>query len=386
MERGPSCRGRHSARRVDVAGIGAINLDYVGRAPELKLFLRRKIEEDPDRLTWGGQTRASRAEIDDALACFERPPTPTLGGSALNALRVLARLGLDLRTGFVGVAGVPRDGVDPLAELNGLEMELCLARSSEACGVSVSLVGSEQGRTMLTWHGANEQLVPLLSGDARFRETAVSLLAGARVVHVTAILHEEGLAIIGSVLADVLEENPTACVCVDPGLNWARETPKRLSVVLRHAHLVFVNRFELAALAGTHLTGTSAEQLAREALERQELDGALMVKGDGGATTVYRRSRAGLQISSVAPGSRPSPGAIRDDTGAGDVFAAGVLAALASPRMRLADGIRLGAALAQVRLRSDAAAAEAEYAATALSYTAAHQESPDQDSKTQCTH
>ncbi len=377
MKREQARRRRRSARPVDVAGIGAINLDYVGQTPELELFFRQKIEEDRERLTWGGQTTASRDEINEALALFQRRPTPTVGGSALNALRVVARLGLDLRTGFVGVLGAARDGVDPFEELNDLEMELCLARSSEPCGVCVSFVGSEHGRTMLTWHGANEQLMPLLSADARWRERAVSLLARAPIVHVTAILHEEGLAIIGSVLADVLEKNPSACVCVDPGLNWARETPERLSAVLRHAHLVFVNRFELASLAGMRVADASAEQLACEALERQQLDGSLLVKGDGGETTIYRRSRVGLEIASVAPRMRrPTSVASRDDTGAGDVFAAGVLAALASPRIRLDDGLRLGAALAQIRLRSSPTAAEAEYAATTLRYAGAPQESP----------
>jgi sugar/nucleoside kinase (ribokinase family) len=51
-------------------------------------------------------------------------------------------------------------------------------------------------------------------------------------------------------------------------------------------------------------------------------------------------------------GHRPLPdGEVEDATGAGDVFAAGLLAALVADRSLLGAGVRLGAALAAHKLR-----------------------------------
>jgi ribokinase len=102
---------------------------------------------------------------------------------------------------------------------------------------------------------------------------------------------------------------------------------------VREADLLLCNADEADVLAGP---GTAAEQAVRLT---EHVRNVVVKRGPDGATWAAR----GATVRSVTPGRVPA----KDPTGAGDAFAAGLLAAWcagAGPEEALAAGARLGTA------------------------------------------
>ncbi|MFF3560639.1 carbohydrate kinase family protein [Streptomyces sp. NPDC002574] len=320
---------------MDVVGVGALNLDLitgasaVGGSPVLArldahMGLRPPLESGSERLVEEPAVRA-------ALECLRTegvPLTPELGGSAFNALHALARLGRGLRLGYVSVAGrSPLDAVDPLALLDGLGIDrsLVLPDPERLCGICLS-VYDEGERTLLTHTGANTGI----AGHVRrhFDEIA-GTLARARVVHVTSFLDPDGGAALRGLLTAVRERSPRTIVTFDPGHAWSTAPSDDVLAMAAASDYLLLNGREFTDLVP-------------------------LLPGLRGTAVVKYPDRVEVR----RPGSveryahRPLPdGEIEDATGAGDVFAAGVLAALAADRALLGAGVRLGTALAAHKLR-----------------------------------
>src|SRR6266545_8352619 len=77
----------------DVVGLGALNVDLIAAGPDPG--------EGPDD---DNETVATRAEIRGRIATEQLAPCAFLGGSAFNAMEMLAQLDTGLRLGMVGIA------------------------------------------------------------------------------------------------------------------------------------------------------------------------------------------------------------------------------------------------------------------------------------------
>ncbi|MDX3355984.1 PfkB family carbohydrate kinase [Streptomyces sp. ME01-24h] len=319
---------------MDVVGVGALNLDLITGASALngspvlaRLGAHMRLRPPES----GGERMVDEPAVRAGLEWLREqgvPLTPEPGGSAFNTLHALARLGRGLRLGYVGVAGRAPLGVPgPLAVLDGLGVDRRLVARDEdrLCGVCLSVHDGGE-RTLLTHTGANTRIAAHVR--ERFEEIA-GYLAAARAVHVTSFLDPDGGAALHRLLAEVRRRSPGTLVSFDPGHAWSAEPTADVLAMAAMSDYLLVNGREFERLGRT---GTGWE-------------GAAVVKYPD-RVEVHRPGTVERYAH------RPLPdGEVEDATGAGDVFAAGLLAAVVADRALLGAGVRLGAALAGHKLR-----------------------------------
>ncbi|MEU4093417.1 PfkB family carbohydrate kinase [Streptomyces sp. NPDC026673] len=320
---------------MDVVGVGALNLDLITGASALngtpvlaRLAGHMRLRPPP---VSGGERMVDEAAVRAGLEWLRTegvPLTPEPGGSAFNTLHALARLGRGLRLGYVSVAGrSPLGTDDPFSVLDGLGIDRRLVAPDPArlCGICLSVYDDGE-RTLLTHTGANTGI----AGHVRERfDEIAGYLAAARVVHVTSFLDPDGGAALHRLLAEVRRRSARTLISFDPGHAWSAEpTPDVLAMAALSDYLL-VNGREFA-------------QLGRSRTRR---DGAAVVKYPD-RVEVHRPGTVERYAHRPLPDSQ-----VEDATGAGDVFAAGLLAALVADRAQLGAGVRLGSALAGHKLR-----------------------------------
>ncbi len=242
------------------------------------------------------------------------------GGAAANvavwlaragaAVTLIARVGDDL-AGRMAAETLHAEGVDARLTTDPVL----------STGTCVVLVEPGGERTMLPDVGANAAL------------EAVPLPAGARHLHVSgyAVLHLGSRPAALALLAAARAAGLTVSVDPSSAAPLARTGPAAFLQWIAGADLLIPNRDEAAVLTGAADPEVAARSLtahAREVVVKLGADGALWTDG----TRVERAA------------AFPVPEA--DTTGAGDAFAAGLLAARAAgadPRAQLRSGCALAA-------------------------------------------
>ncbi|MBQ1221723.1 MAG: adenosine kinase [Alistipes sp.] len=95
-----------------------------------------------------------QTEISKSVAGL--PYSLSLGGSAGNTIRAMARLGCEV--GFIGKVGEDKTGDFYIQALTNLSIEPCIFRGQEKSGKCVSLVSADGERTLVTHLGAALEL------------------------------------------------------------------------------------------------------------------------------------------------------------------------------------------------------------------------------------
>jgi sugar/nucleoside kinase (ribokinase family) len=290
----------------DIVGVGAINVDYLVRGPA------------PGG-EWGTEHRVDAATVE---ALVPRAHAAALGGSAFNTLYAIANARTGLRLGFVGVAGrVPVCGPSALDAFDrfGIDRRFVFPERERLCGVCVSFL-SEGERTLLTHAGANDAFADHL---VREGERVVEYLAGARLVHVTSFLDDRSAGILRRVLEAVKAISPGSLISFDPGHVWSTERTPDVDGIVRLCDFLLVNRIEYREAPG--------------AVVVEKRPAEIRWTGPGGSGS---RAQTPLSTNEIV-----------DATGAGDVFAAGLLIELAKDPGRIEAGCELGMRLARHKLR-----------------------------------
>ncbi|MEU0562869.1 carbohydrate kinase family protein [Dactylosporangium sp. NPDC006015] len=323
--------------RFDVVGVGALNLDSIAPvSPAAKALLRGSV-------AWGAEGRVGAATVDAAMRTVQGAAVRVaVGGSAYNTINALAHIDAGLRLGYVGVAGrLPVPGTPLTGRLRALGVDTGMLRDEprELSGVCLSLVEDGE-RTLLVHPGANDRMAAHL--EVEF-EAVVEYLSAARIVHVTSFLDQLTPVVLADVLAAVRERSPETVLSFDPGHVWAASGSAPVTALATLADHVLLNERELQAL-GT----TGDETWAADRILRVGRPGRFVhVKRPAGVTTFTRSGpllRARFHPQHPVPVER-----VVDATGAGDVYAAGLVAALAGGA-GLHDGVRLGMAMTRHKL------------------------------------
>jgi sugar/nucleoside kinase (ribokinase family) len=326
----------------DVIGFGAINIDYIAGATE-------EVKEWADRFDRNVETRVDKTTIDevvDLLGASALDISP--GGSAFNATFALARLDLDLRLGYVGVAGreeTPGLSFVRLMDAHAVDRRFVREDRRAPCGMCLSYIDDDGGRVMLTCPGANLGMARFI--QERFDDLA-AYLASARYVHVTSFLDPETPVEMVRVLQAARQANPYLRVSLDPGYDWAVHPSRAVRDLLGLADYLFLTRREFKEL-GRYTHGEPDTTLAARVLSGAR-PGAVLLLPHRYDTVDAFQSRAGVVTQRrFAATAFVSDEDIEDTTGTGDVFAAGLLAALASRRLKVEQGAYLGLGLARQR-------------------------------------
>ena len=272
--------------------------------------------------------------ITDVLAALLAPLAPDSdtpariqvagGGQAANTAAWLAASGAEVT--LVGAVGDDQAGRDRIAELTAAGVHVAAQVCPGVATGAIVVLSTEAGRTMITDRGANLLLSPQavqdgLDGAGRLHLSAYTLLdPGSRDAGLHALAQAQAHGIKVSV--DAASAQPLRQVGPQVFLSW-----------VRGAHVLLTNSDEAQVLAGD---GPPQEQAGRLAAAT---GGSAIVKlGAGGAVWALP---SGELLSEPAPRVTPV-----DTTGAGDAFAAGLLAALAAgarPDQALRAATALGA-------------------------------------------
>jgi len=242
------------------------------------------------------------------------------GGSAANTMAALARLGL--RLAFVGQVGDDRLGRMFAGDMAASGIDFPLPPIAAPTGRCLIIVGPDGHRTMNTAIGASEYL-PAAAFDAAIAAEAAILYvegymwrtaeprAASRAALAVARAHGRRTAFTLSSEFCVRQHHDEFVGLLDEGL----------------VDMLFANEGELAALSGL----ADVEAAVAWAAERVPL--LIATRGADGAIGIEKGQRTEIAAEPCGP--------IVDTTGAGDLFAAGVLAGLAQGR-DLAVALRMG--------------------------------------------
>jgi ribokinase len=264
------------------------------------------------------------ARLDGAIAPGSDSPARIAfhgGGSAANVAAWLAAAGV--RPALVARVGDDEPGRVAGAELRAAGVEARLTTDpGRPTGTCIVLVAPGGERTMLPDAGAGDCLAP---GDL-----PDELLAPGRHLHVVgyALLRPGSRTAARSAIERAGQRRMT--VSVDPS-SAALLSPTFLDLA-RGVDLLLPNLPEATALTGERVTERAARRLAESVPE--------VVVKLGAAGALWTDGRATQRVQAV-PVAAPI-----DTTGAGDAFAAGLLAARldgAEPGKALAAGCRLAA-------------------------------------------
>ena len=247
-----------------------------------------------------------QALLPGELAVGSDTPAPVSfshGGSAANTAAWLAHFGE--AAAFAGRVGDDSFGRDVVARLASSGVVPFVATDPElATGVCLVLVAPGGERTMIPSVGANAGLrvadLPTLTGSDHLHLSGYSLFNdGSRPAARAALA--QAVAVGAGVSVDVASAAPIRALGADRLLSW-----------LPREALLFANADELTALTGA----SNPEPLT-------VLGFTVIVKDGARGATIGRPGHEPVVVATVAV-------EVVDSTGAGDAFAAGVLAALRS--------------------------------------------------------
>jgi sugar/nucleoside kinase (ribokinase family) len=342
---------------LDVVGVGALNLDYIvtatapagAESATVRSRLERLVAGSTPPFEWGTEIVVDEQTIYAALAEVSTTSLDaTLGGSAFNAIFALTQMQLGLRLGYVGVAGrVPIPGLSSVAQFDRLGVDHTHVRYDDvrACGICFSLA-DHGDRTLLTYPGANAEMADHI--EAQF-DALVGYLAAARVVHLTSLLDARSPERLLDLMLAAKKISPGTLLSFDPGHGWSAAPTPAVAGLIQLSDFLLLNHREFAAL-GEHRDSDSDEQVAEKLMARfDNRHTTVIVKRTNGVFACRQRAGA-VEVEMFSQTPLP-PGEIRDATGAGDIFAAGLLAVLAGDRMQVELGSFLGMQLARHKLQ-----------------------------------
>jgi sugar/nucleoside kinase (ribokinase family) len=311
-----------------VVGLGALNVDLIATAGEA--------DAGPAE---DNETTATIEEIRARLRGVAQP-VAFAGGSAFNAMVMLAQLDIGLRLGMLGITGEPAAEdrlVGPHAErLAELGIADVTHRSARRPGLCLALSGVHH-RRLFTAPEANLEVAAYLRDDAGPRDA----VAAARVLHLTSLLEDPLAAGAGEVAARVADfveaakaANRALLLSLDPGRTWV-DGLARLPELRR-----------IYALADVLFVSTQERDTLRRGRTLQALCSSHTVVVVKSAHEIVVERADGFRVARVP---RYEGAATVDATGAGDAVAAGVLAALGDG-YNVVEGCRLGLRIAARRV------------------------------------
>jgi sugar/nucleoside kinase (ribokinase family) len=334
----------------EIVGFGALNVDYIASASRLSQRMAERITESVARFEWNREGPVDEKTIDEAIAHLGVASLGySLGGSAWLTIFTMAQMSVGVRLGYVGVVGrVEAPGLSFIGQMDGLKIDhrWVSQRPDRLSGLCLSYI-DDTDRVMLTHPGANFEVCGFIRDNF---EALAGYLSAARLVHVTSFLDEETPVQVLAVLTRAKQLNPALCLSFDPGFDWADHPSAAIEGILALTDLLFVNYREFKAL-GRYAYGEPDEFIARKTLNRCNDGCTVFVTKRYDFVEAFRAVPEGLLAHRFQLQRPVRETELEDATGAGDVFAAGVLSSLASRRLQVELGAFVGLSLAQHKLQ-----------------------------------
>ncbi len=275
--------------KIEVVGLGALNMDYLYRIERI---------------------------LDDGEAVVKELILSP-GGSAANTIYGLAKLGVN--TGFAGVVGADEDGRLLVQDFQkvGVDTSQIRVKPRTKTGSVLCLSDSLGKRSLYVSPGANS----LLTTD----DLDVSYINQARLLHLSSFADDRQLKLSAGLMNKL---NPSIKVSFSPGALHTAKGLKALTPILARTYVLFVNYSEMRRLTGQDIIAGAKSCLSHGCRivvvtlgKGTKLE---LGKGTGHrAVTAVAYIRDAENEYVVEPTGKRIP--VRDTTGAGDAFATGFL-------------------------------------------------------------
>lgn len=245
----------------------------------------------------------SQLQTDISKSVAGLPYSLSLGGSAGNTIRAMARLGIEV--GFIGKVGYDTTGDFYIQALRNVGVAPYILRSEYSSGKCVSLISPDGERTLVTHLGAAAHL------EAEDIDSAI--FEGYDALYVEGYLVQDH-RLIRTTVAKAKAAGLKVAIDL-ASFNVVRENLDFLrSLVADYVDIIFANEEEAREFSG--------KARAEEALDYIGAMCELTVVKTGMKGALIKRGDEVVEVGIMAAAKRV------DTTGAGDFYAAGFLAAL----------------------------------------------------------
>ncbi|NYT11206.1 MAG: carbohydrate kinase family protein [Methanomassiliicoccales archaeon] len=277
---------------MDAAGIGSLNVDLIFEVDKSELLdLRLR----PGREVFG--TSEDFSNLLEIVRTKGKMVSQSGGGSAANTVCALSRMGF--RTGLLGMVG--KDAYGDFIIKNLKYLDATKIRRANGTGLCISII-SDGERSLLVLPNANDMYITA--------PCDLEYLRKFKVVHLTSFVGERSMRAQMRIAKDL---EPRVMVSLDPGEIYARKGLKVIKPLIERADIIFPSDHEIKML-----TGTDPIKGAKKLLKMGP-DIVVCTKGAEGAIIVTKGTM--IEIPAVKT-------EVVDKTGAGDVFAAAMLAGM----------------------------------------------------------
>jgi len=283
--------------RRDVAGVGALNVDYLYEVDDLT-----ELRQHGPPLHPGRERSCSPADLTRLFQILERTGTlkmKSAGGSAANTIVALAGMGFS--TGMVGRIGDDEDGRLIVENMGGID--LTRVKRGGRTGRCIVVLDRHRDRALLVQPNTNDTFTWNERDD---------YLSHYRYVHMSSFVADGALE-EQKKLARNLPDHVD--VTVDPGELYVKRGLAVIAPLLKRALILFVTDHEATLLTGIKDYHNACRDLLA-------LGPRIVVckRGEKGAYATTKDEK-----EEVGPRDRVE---VVDNTGAGDVFNAGFLAGM----------------------------------------------------------
>jgi len=256
--------------KLDVIGLGALNVDKIYRVPKI-----------------------AKEEEETFVLDFQEAP----GGSAANTIVGLARLGL--KTGFIGKVADDHEGQLLLNDFKreGVNMDGIVVAREGRSGVVAAYV-DEKGERALYVH-------PSVNDSLTFDEIKIKYAKQTRFLHLTSVDEKPFQA-----QKKLVKELPEVKVSLDPGEIYAGKGLTALKPIIKRSFVALPSKGEMKMLTG-----------------KGWREGAKTLLKEGVSIVAVKLGERGCFVTDGKETHLIEPFKVNvvDTTGAGDAFSAGFL-------------------------------------------------------------
>lgn len=242
-------------------------------------------------------------QTDILKAVAGLPHSLSLGGSAGNTIRTMARLGTEV--GFIGKVGEDSTGDFYIQALRNVGVEPFILRSEHSSGKCLSLISADGERTLVTHLGA--------AADLQAEDIDAAVFDGYDTLYIEGYLVQDH-DLIRTTMTRAKQHGLKVAIDL-ASFNVVRENREFLhDLVERYVDIIFANEEEAYEFSG-----------CRDAMEALLYIGKmceLTVVKTGIRGALIKRGDEIVEVGIMAAAKRV------DTTGAGDFYAAGFLTAL----------------------------------------------------------
>lgn len=323
---------------LDIIAIGAINYDYIFSC---KIPQANKIQtNEPGGEHWENNIRESLYSNINTLKYSSVEYNTQIGGSAFLALKSANSVDSKLRISYVGVCGLPTDNEinfgfskERKEEFNFLNNKDWLFFDNSPPGLSVVKLNIKNERDDINIDpGANNKLQQyIIDKEKETGQSFVDFLCSTRWIHISSLADFNQFIFILEMIKKAKEKNPLIRLSIDPGYQYVKNRKSELHAAFAVADYVFLSENELRMLVGDE--SLSSKILTQDITAifnyYKPSNSQVLVIKKANKIEMYSFTNGNLHLATFW-NKNLQINKILNDTGAGDAFAGGFIAACLS--------------------------------------------------------